>query len=304
MQGILNRWLWLYLAIYIALLVALVKVEGLAPEEPLFVLLVLGGLFSGLAVLVTRKYLGLAVEVRNPASELVMILLWLVPIGVYLVNGPGTVRRLVPDDPWQYFALGLAKVALFVVLPALIFRFMFGYRWRELAPGSLRWHDFHPAIWLSIAMVVFQCVFGRGLRDLREAHASLTVAIPAAVAAFVWLLLEVGVVEEFFFRVLLQERLSRVLRSRMAGIVVASLLFGMIHAPGYYFRSAATHENVGPHPTLLYAVGYSVVVTSVAGIFMGTIWARTRNFAVLIMVHAITDLVPGLLPFLRHMGLI
>jgi membrane protease YdiL (CAAX protease family) len=82
--------------------------------------------------------------------------------------------------------------------------------------------------------------------------------------------------------------------------VIASLLFGLIHAPGLYFRTAVTMENVGAHPSALHAIGYSIVITSVAGLFMGTIWARTRNFAILIVVHAVTDLVPGLLPFMKQ----
>jgi uncharacterized protein len=300
---LLNGWLWLYLAIYASFLLALARSEKLEFEEPLFVLIVLGGLFSGLAVLVTRKYSLLAVTVKKPAIELTAIVGWLVLLAAYLVNGPDTVRRLVPNDPWQFFAVGLAKVVLFVILPALLFHFAFGYKFSDIAPMSFRWRDLHPAIWLSIAMVLFQCVFGRGLRDLREAHVSLTVAVPAALVAFLWLVLEVGVVEEFFFRCLLQERLARVLNSRMGGIVIASLLFGLAHAPGLYFRTATTGESVGAHPTALHAIGYSIVITSVAGLFMGTIWARTRNFAILIVVHAVTDLVPGLLPFIRHMGL-
>ena len=40
-------------------------------------------------------------------------------------------------------------------------------------------------------------------------------------------MLEVGVVEEFFFRVRLQSRLSAVLKSKLGGIVRASLRFGL-----------------------------------------------------------------------------
>jgi len=56
-------------------------------------------------------------------------------------------------------------------------------------------------------------------------------------------MLEVGVVEEFFFRVRLQSRLSAVLKSKLGGIVRASLRFGLGHAPGLYLRSRATQEG-------------------------------------------------------------
>ena len=52
------------------------------------------------------------------------------------------------------------------------------------------------------------------------------------------------------------------------------------------------------------AVGYSVVVTSVAGFFLGLLWARTKNLAVLVFVHAAGDLLPNILPTLQAWGLL
>ena len=43
------------------------------------------------------------------------------------------------------------------------------------------------------------------------------------------------------------------------------------------------------------AIGYSIVITSVAGFFLGVLWARTRNFLVLVLVHAAADLLPNTL---------
>ena len=111
------------------------------------------------------------------------------------------------------------------------------------------------------------------------------------------LLLEVGLVEEFFFRALLQERLASVLGSRWGGLVAGALLFGLVHAPGFYLRPARTMELLGDHPSLLMAVGYAVVMTSVAGLLMGMLWMRTKNLAVVILVHAAGDWLQGVVPF-------
>lgn len=121
--------------------------------------------------------------------------------------------------------------------------------------------------------------------------------------AFLWLALEAGVVEEFFFRVLLQTRLASVLRSELAAIIVMSLIFGLAHAPGLYLRTGLTQEGL-EHPSLLMAVGYSIVITSIAGFFLGVLWSRTRNFAVVVVVHAATDLLPNLLPTLRSLRML
>ena len=121
---------------------------------------------------------------------------------------------------------------------------------------------------------------------------------------FLWLVLEAGVVEEFFFRVLLQSRLSAALRSELGGIVLMSLIFGLVHAPGLYLRTSMTQEGLPAHPSFLMAVGYSIVITSVAGFFLGVLWARTRNFLVIILLHAATDLLPNTLPTLRAFHLL
>jgi membrane protease YdiL (CAAX protease family) len=147
-------------------------------------------------------------------------------------------------------------------------------------------------------------VAGRGLRDITAAHVTRGTLIWGLPLAFVWLALEAGVVEEFFFRCLLQSRLSAALQSELGGIVVMAMLFGLMHAPGLYLRTAVTQEGLSPHPSLWVAVGYSIVITSVAGFLFGVLWARTRNFAVIVVVHAAADLLPDFLPTLRSLHLL
>ena len=98
-----------------------------------------------------------------------------------------------------------------------------------------------------------------------------------AVLGFAWLVIEVGLVEEFFFRALVQERAASFFRSQAAGVVLMAVVFGLAHAPGLYLRTASTQEGLAANPSLLAAVGYSLVVTSVAGLFFGVLWARTAK---------------------------
>ena len=98
---------------------------------------------------------------------------------------------------------------------------------------------------------------------------------------------------------LLQERLAAALRSPWGGLVVAAVLFALVHAPGFYLRPAATQEALGSHPSLFMAVGYSIVLTSLAGFFLGVLWMRTKNLAVLVIVHAAGDLLPNLVPWVK-----
>jgi membrane protease YdiL (CAAX protease family) len=143
---------------------------------------------------------------------------------------------------------------------------------------------------MSLLLLAFQSLLGRGLRDIASAHLPTSVLWYGLPLTFLWLVLEAGAVEEFFFRVLLQTRLSAVLHSELGAIVLMSVIFGLAHAPGLYLRTGLTQEGLSPHPSLLMAVGYSIVITSVAGFFLGVLWARTRNFAVVVVVHAVGDL--------------
>jgi uncharacterized protein len=58
-------------------------------------------------------------------------------------------------------------------------------------------------------------------------------------------------------------------------------------------------EGLGPYPSALDAVAYSIVVLAVSGITFGVIWARTRNLFALMLVHAAGDLLPNFGSFIR-----
>jgi uncharacterized protein len=293
-----------YVLLYAVCLLGMNRAWHCEIAEPLFVLGVLGGALSLAAWLLTIGTTSLSYRVINPVRELSVLLAYLVPLAVYIEWGGSAVRRLVPADPGTAVAILIAKLVIFVVIPAGIMRTLFGYTFRGLAPISFRRRDMITLLAMSLLVVGFQAVFGRGLRDILQAHvpaAKLVIGFPVV---FVWLAVEAGIVEEFFFRVLLQSRLSRALRSELGGIVLMALLFGLAHAPGLYLRAGLTQEGLPAHPPLLMAVGYSIVITSVAGFFFGVLWARTRNFALIVLVHAMADLLPDLLPTMRSLQML
>jgi membrane protease YdiL (CAAX protease family) len=261
-------------------------------------LVILGVVLPLLALLATRRALPLPSKVRRPAAETAFLLVYLLVMAWILVSGFGEISRLTAE-PLHSLALLAAKLAVFVLIPAAVIRSAGNYRIADLVPLSFRPRDLRPALWMALAFLLMQSVLGRGLRDIQAAHLpawGLAVAVPLS---FAWLLIEVGVVEEFFFRVLLQDRLAALLRSPWGGLVVSALLFGLVHAPGFYLRTAASQESLGLHPSLFMAIGYSIVITSLAGFALGVLWMRTKNFAVIVIVHAAADLLPNLVPWAR-----
>lgn len=288
----------IYLAIYLGFLWLLNAREELPVTEPLMILLIIGGGFTLAAWLLSLRARPRAWTVRQPRVEAkVMLGLWLA-VTVFVTWGLPALRATGGLAGEASVLAG--KLAVFVLVPLALFCWLWRYRPGEL----LQWPPVFRGQWLpllgmSALLVAFQLVAGRAPRDLAALDPSLwqvTLVLPVAAA---WLVLEVGLVEEFFFRALLQSRLAAWTRSPLTAIVVTALLFGLMHSPGLYLRPEITGEAVGVSPSLLHAVGYSILITSTTGFFLGVLWHRTRNLWLLAIVHAVNDLVPGLSGFIR-----
>jgi membrane protease YdiL (CAAX protease family) len=288
-----------YLALYAATLYGMVRFGHFDASDSIGVFAVLGVGFSLIAWLLTIGVKPLPYEVREPWQETAMLLAYLIPLAVFIAYGFDAIHRWVPGEPADSLAILVAKLAVFVAIPAWILLSRFGYKPRDLAPMSTTTSHMLVFVGMAFVLIVFQSVAGRGWKDIAEAHVPSETLLFGMPLVFLWLMIEVGVVEEFFFRVLLQSRLSAALKSELGGIVVMSLLFGLIHAPGLYLRTGVTQEGLSANPSLFMAIGYSIVITSVAGFFLGVLWARTRNFLLIVMLHAAADLLPNTLPTLR-----
>ena len=75
--------------------------------------------------------------------------------------------------------------------------------------------------------------------------------------------------EEFLFRGLIQNLLSTTLRGDIAGLLLASVIFGLAHL------------NNGPFPNWRYAI-----LATFAGIAYGSAWRKTRSIFASALVHA------------------
>lgn len=293
-----------YLVVYAGMLFVMHRVGGFDVTEPLQVLAILGLGFSLAAWLMTVGVRPLDYSIPRPGRELAVVGVCLLLVVVFVTWGLASLHRYVPSDPANTVVILAAKLVVFVVIPAVVMRVLFGYGLRRLMPISAQTRHLLAMLGMSVMLLAFQAVIGRGLRDIVSARAPAPVLWYGVPLVFVWLALEVGVVEEFFFRVLLQTRLAAALKSELGGIVLMALIFGLAHAPGLYLRTGLTQEGLPSHPSLLMAVSYSIVITSVAGFFVGVLWARTRNFAVVVFIHAMGDLLPNVLPTLHSLRLL
>ena len=277
--------------------------------DKLFGLALFGIVLPLIAWFALRRAKSLEVNIHPTTTEILVLVGYVAALSVYLAFGPQAIDALLPQS-WVasaqiHFCIKLAlKLLVFVVIPFFIFGPPFGYKPRDF---GLQWAGVreclrsHLPVILAISglMLAFQYFAGRAAAPLREGQLTSGQILLGLPLAFLWLAIEAGLVEEFFFRGLLQARLSAWFGSEVTGVVLMSLLFALAHAPGFIFRGGGEVEGLGAHPSALEAIAYSIATISVIGILFGVIWARTRNLIALVLIHAAIDLLPNVTAFVK-----
>jgi uncharacterized protein len=278
-------------------------------RRAVIVLIVFGIVLPLIAWITTRHAVAPPISIQPGRSELIVLTAYVIALSVYLIGGPQWIDQHLPsawtDSQRIKFVITLAKkLFVFVAIPFVIFRLGFGYRVRDFGiqrEGLRALCRSHLPVVLAVggAFLVFQYFLSGGGAAFRREHFTVFQLLLGLPLCFIWLLFEVGLVEEFFFRALLQSQLAAAFKSEISSIVLMSLIFGFAHAPGFIFRHAGQVEGLGAHPTTLEAFAYSVVVLAVSGITFGVIWARTKNLFALMLVHAAGDLMPNFGSFVQ-----
>jgi membrane protease YdiL (CAAX protease family) len=304
-----NRVLIVALVFYLSAFGVLLRNKSFDAGGAVIILILFGGVLPWLAWIATRHAVPLSISVRPSTSELIVLSGYIIALSLYLIGGPQWIDQHLPhswiDSSQIKFFITLAKkLVVFVAIPFAIFRFGFGYRIRDFGIQreglrTLRRSHLPVVFVVGGALLAFQYFFSGGGAAFRHGHFTVYQLLLGLPLCFIWLLLEVGLVEEFFFRALVQSRLAATFKSEASGIVLMSLVFGLAHAPGFIFRHAGEVEGLGSNPSALDAIAYSIVVLAVSGITFGVIWARTKNLLALALVHAAGDLLPNFASFVQ-----
>ena len=297
------------LLLYACAFATLLRNKSFDVVAAVVVLVVFGIALPLIAWIATRRAVPLSISNKPRASEIIVLSAYIVALSLYLIGGPQWVDQHLPsswiDSLRVKSLISLAKkLVVFVAFPFAIFRFGFGYRIRDFGiqrEGLCALRRSHLPVVLAVgaALLAFQFFVSSGGAAFRNGHFTTSQLLVGLPLCFIWLLLEVGLVEEFFFRGLVQSRLAAAFRSETSGIVLMSLIFGLAHAPGFIFRQAGELEGLAPHPSPLDAVAYSVVILAISGITFGVIWARTKNLFTVMLIHAAGDLLPNFASFLQ-----
>lgn len=289
-----------YAGVYLLSLLVLGRSPSFESGEYLAVLLIFGLGFSLAAWLASIGIKSLPLPVRQPRRETGAVFAYLAVFALLFLGwGLSAIKATVATGQAQEWLVLIAKMLAMVVLPVWLFHRM-GYRWRELVGGfSLKHGHGRVLVIMALLLLALQLTIGRGPAQLAALNEPVWLIAVMAPLALLWMTLEAGLTEEFLFRVLLQTRVAAWLRSETVAIVIMAIVFGLVHAPGYVLRDAHLMEGMTGAPDVLTAMAYSVVVVSPIGLMFGVLWARTRNFWLLVLLHGWTDLVPNLAPFIN-----
>jgi membrane protease YdiL (CAAX protease family) len=276
------------------------KSQGFPFEEALGVLIILGIFFSVIAFILVRKNTPLEKPQDARKGEGIIITGIFILISVSLIFGNTIITAWLPDSFTNSLAQKqiitlVRKVIVFVVVPFFAYRFLFGFNWNSFGFSSDTKRIFtkrNMVIFTTMALlfILLQWFGGRAAEPIRLGKFTTAELIFGMPLSFLWLFLEVGLVEEFFFRGFLQNRISVLTGSSSWGIVISCLLFGLAHAPGMYFREAGMVEGLGANPSFLDTISYSIAVQSTAGLPFAIIWSKTRNIWLVMSIHAAADL--------------
>ncbi len=304
-----NRILIGGLILYACAFAVLLRNKSFDATGAVVVLIVFGIVFPLIAWIATRRAIPLSISLKPTKTQLIVLVGYIILLSVYLVGGPQWIDRHLPSS-WidsvriRFFITLAKKLIIFAAIPFAIFRFGFGYQIRDFGiqrEGLRALRGSHLPVVLVVggAFLCFQYFVSSGGAAFRREHFTAFQLFVGLPLCFVWLVFEVGLVEEFFFRAVIQSQLAVAFKSEVSGVVLMSLIFGLAHAPGFIFRHAGEVEGLGSNPSAIDAIAYSIVVLAVSGITFGIIWARTKNLFALMLIHAAGDLLPNFGTFVR-----
>ena len=289
-----SRAFWLFAIAWLASL-AVLAANGRPLGDAIAMLVLLGLALPLLALLVCRGLPKIEPPAPHPRDPWLLAGLVLAMV-CFLALKARLYALVLPAaaDPRAHEALDLvAKLAVFVALPLLAYALLAKLRPRALGlewpPGRQLLRSALAFLVVGGALVAIQLVLGRGARPLLDGSLAHRHWIAGVALCFVWMSLEAGLVEEVFFRLVLQSRLAALGRSQVAGLFASALVFGLAHAPGIYLRGAGVIEGLGAAPSLSLSIAYTIATMSMAGLVFGVLWIRTRNWLLIVLLHGLTD---------------
>lgn len=260
--------------------------------------LIFGLALSGVAWLLTRGANAPPIEVARPGLESAAVLVYLVVYAVlFLGYGMSAAREAFPPGREQELLVMGVKLLAHIALPALLLALL-GARLSPIMQAGLKGRKFwRTLIVLGAIFLGLLSVISPSLHEIAETGVAPATLAWVAPVSFVWIAIEAGLNEEFFFRGVVQTRLSAWFRSPWAGVVATSLIFALVHMPGLYLRGGPDVQGWSTDPVQVAA--YTIAVLSPISLLFGLIYARTKSLLLVVLLHGLVDVLPNMAEFIR-----
>ena len=237
---------------------------------------------GGFCIWITRKCIPNKITIKHPRIETIHTLSWFCFwLILYVLCGDWLMQHV-----WISNLLGFWL--LLVILPGLYLL----YRQYDLKEMGLSFGQIKQNLWVSLCVCLFIGAIlilltpgGKFITSGTLPVYKLTITL---FIAFGYGFFFAGFFEEFFFRSVLQTRMTSFSRSPVSGIAIASLIFGLYHFPFQFFGDGAASGIVG--------LSLANVLTEqmISGPIFGILWYRTRSLIVPVIVHSFIDAISGL----------
>ncbi|MCP4415474.1 MAG: CPBP family intramembrane metalloprotease [Chloroflexi bacterium] len=247
---------------------------------------VLFSLLSGLMLVMTWKIPINQIKIMAPRREALAtvgyFITWLI---LNLVLWPSVFGKS------SLLSNGISFWLLLVIVPAL-FLWWRGYRLSDI--GITREHlggNIRATLLAGIVITVVLLALTPGGRYIRSGELPLPQLVRKLIISFGSAFLLAGFHEEFFFRAVLQTRLSRAMNSKLSGLFITTLIFSLYHLPFALYRGSVA-------PSFGYALASVFIDPVFGGLVVGVLWLRTRNLLAPVFIHSLIDAI-NLLPMLE-----
>jgi membrane protease YdiL (CAAX protease family) len=280
---------------------AYIGVSGGDWTFPILSLCIFGIAMSGIVWFLTRKMDPPAVPVANPKRESLGLLAYLLIYAVLLIGiWLGSIKQAIPPGQTQELATLAYKLLIHVGIPAAIIGVL-GGQLRPLFDSGIGRRGFWPAlVVLSGLMFALLAAVSPSLKEIGALGLAPAAALAWVLGSWAWISLEAGVCEEFLFRACIQSRLSAWLKSPATAIAITSVLFALSHWPGLYLRGGPGVDGWSSDP--IQVAAFTIATLSPLSMSLGLLWARSRSFLLIVLVHGAIDALPHTAEFARLWG--
>jgi membrane protease YdiL (CAAX protease family) len=293
-----------YIVIYLlALGLAVWRRKTFPLGDALMVSLIVGGAFTALVHFIAPRPAQAPVLPAVSSGELIFTLAYLVLVAALLIRGTPMPAEWKKHFVRKQLATLAFKLVVFVAVPLAVLRLAWKTSWAGLgfSAGNTGGQLLAAGV-LILLFGGFNLLVGGGAAPIRKGEYAIGPVLIGMLLVFLWNALEVGLVEEFFFRGFVQGRLISALGTPAGGIAVASLLFGLAHVPGIYLRRGDKNGPLGEKPAMIDSILYAILALSPTGWFTGLLFWRTQSLLAPILVHAAVDAVAHTPEFLAGLG--